>query len=352
MAQIKYNGAMKHRVRSTAMLIITVFHVLAKRLVGNPTHKAWSINFEIGVLFWRHQYTHALAMPDIRIGRAYLDSLITLTDEKFAVSSHPTGSDEPRGDWHRYNGETDFTILYFHGGGYSLYPQTAIGFGQMQADYLKADVFMPDYRLLPENPHPAQLEDGMAAYKYLLSQNIDAQKLVIIGESGGGHLTLKLLLEIRDNNLPQPALAVCLCPWTGIGENKASLTKNDRYDILQSYMTDQFTKPLPGEAPSTIVEIPPIELNYKNVAPIYLQAGGSEIMVDFIREFADIIQAQGAEMALDVWPDMVHVFQMYGRDVADSEEAFEFIQQAIEIKLNGNANIPTNSRTEISSTKA
>lgn len=353
MAKFKFNGTMGHRLRSTSMLIITVFRVLALRMVGKPTHKAWSVNFEIGVLFWRHQYTYALAMPDIRIGRAYLDSLVTLTDERFDVSSQPNAADEPKGDWHKFNGKTDLTILYFHGGGYSLYPKTAIAFGQMQADYLHANVFMPDYRLLPENPHPAQLDDGVAAYKYLLNhKKIDPKKLVIIGESGGGHLTLKLLLEIRDGNLPPPALAVCLCPWTGMGENKHSLTKNDRYDILQSFMTGQFTKPLPEQEASLIVETPPMDLNYANVAPIYMQAGGCEIMVDFMRDFAKTIHDQGAEMSFDVWPDMVHVFQMHGRTVDDSAEAFEFIQQAIQIKLNGDGNIPINARTEISSTRA
>lgn len=349
MAQLKFHGKMSHRVRSTGMLVITALEVLLRRLVGKPIHKTWSVNFEVGVLFWRRQYHHALALPDIRIGRAYLDSLVTLTDEKFTVSTMPSKPDEPSGDWNRVTGETEFTILYFHGGGYSFYPKTAMAFGQMQADYLQADVFMPNYRLAPEHPHPAQLEDAVIAYKYMLEQKIDPHKLIIIGESGGGHLALKLLLEIRDNKLPQPALTICLCPWTGLGKNIKSLTENDKFDVLQGYMMDQFAKPLPNQQASNIVETPPLELNYKNVSPIYIQAGGCEVMVDLTREFAETIHAQGAEMMLDVWPNMIHVFQMYGKIEPEAAEAFERMQQAINIKINTKGKIPDCQHTELSS---
>lgn len=349
MAKFEFHGKFSHILRSCLTLSRVASGVLWRRLWGSSLTPDWTIDFEIGTIFWREQYIYGLALPDIREGRAYLNSLVTLTGENFAVQSAVTLAQEPKGDWHILNHETDLTILYLHGGGYSLYPKTAYYFGKMIADYLSANVFMPDYRLAPENPHPAQLEDGSAAYKYLLEKGIDPKKLVVIGESGGGNLALKLILKLRNNALPQPILAICLCPWTGVGKNSDSLFGNDTYDILQGIMMTQFSKPLPGKNPTTIVETPPLELDFKNVAPIYIQAGGREVLIDLIDEFAETISHQNVEMIYDKWPNMVHVFQMHGRAAPESAEAFKRMQQAIDIKLKGNEPIPHGARTIVSS---
>lgn len=345
MAEIKYNGKLSHKVRSSATLLNTVASVLWQRFTKTTLTPDWSVNFEIGTVFWRKQYIYALNMPDIRDGRAYLDSLITLKDDRFKVTTTSNGAAEPKGDWHVADGNPELTILYLHGSGYSLYPKMDDHFGKMLADYLEAKVFMADYRLIPENPHPAQLDDGLAAYKYLLEKGVEPSKLVIIGDSGGGHLALKLVLELRKFELPQPTLAICLCPWTGIGDNIDSITKNDPYDVLQSQMMGQFTKPLPGQSSPTEVEITPIELSFKNVAPIYIQGGGREVMIDLIRDFATKIHNEKIEMTYDEWPKMVHVFQKHGKWEADSAEAFDRMKQAIAIKTGAGGVIPTCPRT-------
>jgi acetyl esterase/lipase len=121
----------------------------------------------------------------------------------------------------------------------------------MLASLLGARLFAPDYRLTPEHQHPAQQDDALAAFRYLLAEGIDPKRLVVIGDSAGGHLTLMLLVALRDAGLPQPALAVGLCPWTDIWERGRSLYANDPYDCVQEYMAVRFGKWRPGSTNQT-----------------------------------------------------------------------------------------------------
>ncbi len=350
MGKIQFKGKLHHRVQSYFAIGAISIEVLWRRLWRRPLAPDWSISFEIGVLFIRHQYNRAFAFSDIGEGRAYFDSLIPSTGEHFTVSSSPSLSNEPKGEWHIADGTgSDLTVLYLHGGGYAFNSEISSIFARMLAGLLDVRLFMPDYRLTPEHPHPAQLEDALAAYRFLLEKGTDPAKLIVTGDSAGGHLTLMLLLALRSQNLPQPALAIGLCPWTDIGECGASFYGNDCYDLVQGYMAKRFGEWLQANGPYTRKELSPINQNFTIVAPIYLQGGGREILIDQIRDFANVIRDQGAEVVLDVWPAMTHDFQMHGLTHADSTEAFDRMRKVIEIKTGGGGIIPDGSRTEISS---
>ncbi len=311
-------------------MILVSLRTILRRSVFGPLAPRWPLDFEIGTLFWRGQFNHAFAMDDIVEARRYFDSLQTLTDEEYDVACTPSPPDAPKGYWIApREPRSDLTLLYLHGGGYAFHAAISRRFAEMLAGLLGTKLFAPDYRLTPEHPHPAQLQDALAAYRYLLKEGTDPKRLVVVGDSAGGHLTLMTLLGLRDAGLPQPALAVGLCPWTDIGDRGKSLYANDRYDLVQGYMAIRFGEWLTGGKSYSREDLSPIHQRYTGLAPMYLQGGGREVLIDMIRDFARTVAEQGCAVTLDVWPDMTHDFQAHGLSHPDSAEAVERLKQAI-----------------------
>lgn len=343
-------GRFTHRLRGVTNLLTTTFLVLGRRAIGKPLVKEWPAIFEMATLFWRKQFNHAFVLKNIAEGRAYFDSVCSLPDVMPEVDVVPSGADQPAGDWFiPRKSSSDITMLYFHGGGYSFYAKVSRLFIALLAEWLGIRIFAPDYRLTPEHPHPAQLEDGLAAYRFLLDQGIPPNKLVICGDSAGGHLVLMTLVGARDAGLRQPALAVALSPWTDTGFRGASQFGNDVYDMVQGYMTMQFSKWLKGDQPLSDQEVSPIYQNLQGLAPIYLQAGGKEILVDMIRDFAREVKGQGGAVRLDVWEHMTHEFHAYGDLIPESRQALNLIKQMIDCAVDAKTkgNLPRLPQTEI-----
>ena len=270
-------------------------------------------------------------MADLAEARRYFDSLETRTDETYEVERRPSPSGASHGDWvlpRKPTSET--TLLYLHRGGYTFHAAITHRFAEMLAHHLELRLYTPNYRLTPEHPHPAQQEDALAAYRSLLADALDPRQIVVIGDSAGGHLTLMTLVALREAGLPQPALAIGLCPWTDIGARGESLHGNDRYDVVQGYMALRFGEWLVGATGATREALSPIHQNFSGLAPIYLQGGGRECLIDMIRDFAKIVSDQGCEVTLDVWPQMVHDFQSHGLTRPESAQAIARVKAAIE----------------------
>ena len=325
-----FQGRLRHRARSLAQLLGVTVQVLGRRLLGRRLVAGWSPAFEIGNLFWRRQFEHALSLPSIDEGRAYFDSLYTVLDDPVGVEIRATQAGEPKGHWfvpRRRRGTA--TLLYFHGGGYTFYAAVTRHFIAVLADTLGLPIFAPDYRLTPEHPHPAQLEDGLAAYEHLLKGGVDPAQLVVCGDSAGGHLALMLIAHLHTRGLGQPALAIGLSPWTDTGRRGESQFGNDRYDLVQGWMSLQFGQWLKGGQDWTDRDVSPIAQEFAATAPIYLQAGGKEILVDMIRDFASELERQHACVRLDVWQDMTHEFHAWGAHLQQSAEAIGLLERTI-----------------------
>jgi acetyl esterase/lipase len=343
-------GPFSYRVRGLTHLLTTTFQVLGRRAVGKPLVKEWPVIVEIATLFWRKQFNHAFSLKSIAEGRIYFDSIYQRPDVVPEVDVVPSAPHEPAGDWYvPRNCSSDVTLLYFHGGGYSFYAEVSRLFIALLAEWMGIRIFAPDYRLSPEHPHPAQLDDGMAAYRFLLKEGVQPKRLVVCGDSAGGHLALMTVLNVRNTALPLPALTVALSPWTDTGMRGASQFGNDIYDMVQGYMTLQFSKWLKGKQPLSDREISPIYQELQGLPPIYLQAGGKEILVDMIRDFAQEMKGQGGAVRLDVWEHMTHEFHAYGNLIPESRQALDLIKQAIDwaTTLESGANLPRISQTEI-----
>jgi acetyl esterase/lipase len=143
------------------------------------------------------------------------------------------------------------------------------------------------------------------------------------------------LVGLRQAGLPQPSLALALSPWTDIGRRGASQFGHDRYDMVQGYQTLQYGQWLKGNGPWSDDRLSPIAQDLRYLAPIYIQAGGKEILVDMIRDFAREAHKQGANIRLDVWPDMTHEFHAYGSTLPQSEQAMTALRTAIQWAAGG-----------------
>lgn len=290
-------GRLSHKLRSMAVSGWIAVMVVIRRVLGRPLVAEWPFLVEYATLYARAQFNHAFHLSDdISVSRAYFDSVYGLLETFPDVDVRSTGEreDEPRGHWFipRVR-HSDATLLHFHGGGYTFYAGISHHFAACLAHNLGVAVFAPDYRLTPEHPHPAQLDDGLAAYAYLLGCGVDPLKTVFCGDSAGGHLALMTLAKLHQAGLPNPALTLGLSPWTDVGRRGESQFGNDPYDLVQGYMTLQFADWLRGDQALSDAELSPICQNFRGLGPIYLQAGGKEILVDMIRDFAKTVSEQG-----------------------------------------------------------
>lgn len=300
----------------------------ARHALGVRLEPTWDAQIEIGILFWRHQFTKAMNHPDISKGRQIFYSLLTETDDAYEVERISRSS--PEGTWHRPSGrQSEYTLLYLHGGGYTFKGPVSSRFADMLAHHLRSDLFAPDYRLTPEHPHPAQTEDALTAWHFI-AQSVPPERIVVIGDSAGGHMALMLLQLLKKAGLQQPALCVGLCPWTDIGGRGESLLGNDRYDLVQGWMALRFGKWLDPDGQYGRNALSPITHDFSGLAPLYLQAGGREVLRDMIREFAEVQAENGAAVILDLWEDMPHNFQAYDSLKSSSTHALQRLRDIID----------------------
>lgn len=333
MGKIKFSGPIGHRLNSFLAINKIALGTYARHLIGRRMEPTWSADIEIGIRFWRQQFTRTMAFEDMDEGRKLFDSLQTETPDKYAVTVHDQAL--PKGNWHRPEvASSDAVLLYLHGGGYTIHSAISRRFASMLAHHTSMPVFAPDYRLTPEHPHPAQAEDALAAWKYITAE-VPAERVVIVGDSAGGHMVLTLLQTLKSEGLAQPALCIGLCPWTDIGARGESLHTNDVYDVVQGWMAVRFGEWLDPHGRFGREALSPISYDYTGLAPLYLQAGGREVLRDMIRDFAEVQKANGADVMLDLWEDMPHVFQTYDSMKASSRSALTRIRLAIQSHLDG-----------------
>jgi monoterpene epsilon-lactone hydrolase len=221
----------------------------------------------------------------------------------------------------------DRIILYLHGGGYvvgSINTHRAMVSRIARASNARALAI--DYRLAPEHPFPAAVEDAMAAYKWLLAQGYQPGKIVIAGDSAGGGLTLALLIAIRAANLPMPAAAVPISPWTdleGTGESVRTRAARDvmvtqenlAHSAKQYYGTHDPKDPL----------VSPVHANFRGLPPMLIHVGDAEILLDDATRVAKSAKLAGVEVELEVWDDMPHVWHVFAKLLPEGQQAIDKI---------------------------
>ena len=271
---------------------------------------------------------------DVNESRRYLDSVSITLPETENVSITDVIQEKVRGTWFSpKDADPDITILYCHGGGYSFYPKTYITFIALISLAIRARMFALDYRLAPEHRFPEQLEEALDAYRWLLQSGTNPKDVVIAGDSAGGNLTIALLLAAHDLKLPQPALAVALSPPTDFAIELASMFSNEDSDWIDKRMLVQWADWFCDLEQRRNPLVSPQRADLRDLAPIYIQAGRAEILYDSIQAFADRAQKEGADVVLESWEDMNHVFQLLGRYVPQSAEALKRLGEVVDAQV-------------------
>ncbi|HJP41827.1 MAG TPA: alpha/beta hydrolase [Dehalococcoidia bacterium] len=261
--------------------------------------------------------TTATVLPDVAITEAYAGGC--------------------RAYWHDPPGAVeDRAILYLHGGGYVLgSPKTHERLVSHLASATGARVLNLDYRLAPEHPHPAAVEDATAAYRWLLDQGFLPGYVAISGDSAGGGLSLAALISIREQGFPQPAGAVPLSPWVDLEGTGNSMVSNAENDLLvQKEMLQGMAASFLGEGGDARDPLAaPVYGDYRDLAPIYIQVGGDETLLDDSTRVVERAKAAGVEVKLDVFPEMQHVFQTGVGNVPEATDAVGRIGDWLRAKL-------------------
>jgi epsilon-lactone hydrolase len=323
-------GPFHLKVQSVMRLTSATATVALRRALGRSPVPDWPWNIEAGVLLWRRQTEAAFALKTMDAARKLMDAIAFEPLSRLDVSVTASSPSEPPGKWFVPSTvDANRVVLYFHGGGYGFYVRSHASMIGYVAQAARARTFALDYRLTPEHPHPAQLMDALSAYRWLLATGHDPQSIILAGDSAGGHLALMSLVAIREAGLAQPALCIGLCPWTYVGNRGASLFANDRYDWVQGHMAMRYADWLIGNSGYSAEAISPMAADFRGLAPIYLQAGGREILYDMIVEFARSARERGANVELDTWDSMPHDFQAFGDYLPQSREALARIADVI-----------------------
>ncbi|MFX1302229.1 MAG: alpha/beta hydrolase [Promethearchaeota archaeon] len=228
-------------------------------------------------------------------------------------------------------------LLYFHGGGMIMMsPKTHRHLTIELAKMTKMRVLSVDYRLAPEHPFPAGLEDCVNVYNWLLSQGIKAENIVIAGDSGGGNLTIATLIKLRDDKIPLPAGAVAMSPGIDYTNNSKTILENAKTDPVLADIGVFWWVPayLAGADPNNPL-ISPVLADLRGLPPILIQVSKSEMLYDHSTRFVKRAKAAGLDVTLQEWENTTHVFQYFGfTDLPEAKEALNKIGEFIKELFN------------------
>lgn len=214
-------------------------------------------------------------------------------------------------------------VLYFHGGAYAL--GSAADAAGLAADVSRgvgARAICVDYRLAPENPFPAAVEDAVAAYRGLLDEGVPSARIAFVGESAGGGLTIATLLAIKDAGLPQPASAAVFSPWADLTVSGASAADKAAVDpaLTPAGLRTRAQDYLGATDPATPLASP-IFGDLTGLPPLLIQAGSHEILLDDAVRLAARAAAHDVRVDLQIWPGVPHVFQSFAVMLDEAAEA-------------------------------
>ena len=252
------------------------------------------------------------------------------------IKREAANADGVPGEWFSAPNSTDaITFFYLHGGGY------AIGSTNTHADLTArlaracaARVFSLNYRLAPENPYPAAVEDASKAYRWLVKQGVRPDTIVIAGDSAGGGLTAATLLALKATGDPLPGAAVLLSPWNDLSCSSETITSRGEADpVLPVKVLRRWASWYCGTTAVTDAGPSPLFGEFANLPPLLIIVGDAEVLLDDSRHYAEKAKAGGADVTLEVWDEMVHVFPIFAPMLPEGQQAIDRIAEWVKQKL-------------------
>ena len=225
----------------------------------------------------------------------------------------------------------DAAVLYLHGGGYVIgSPRSHRHLAAAVGAAARMCVLLPDYRLAPEHPFPAAVDDAVAAYRWLMDRTIAPARIVIAGDSAGGGLTVAMLLALRDAGVPLPAAGVCISPWVDLTCSGGSYrTRAEADPIVKGESVGQMaTAYLAGKDAKTPLASP-LFADLRGLPPLLIHVGDDEVLLDDAVQLAERTRKAGVDATLDVWDQMVHVWHWFFPMLDEGQQAFDRIGEFV-----------------------
>ena len=219
----------------------------------------------------------------------------------------------------------DRVVFYLHGGAYQIgSPATLRHMIALVSDAASARVLSVDYRLAPEHPFPAAVEDAVAAYRWLLADGTDPGAVAFAGDSAGGGLALGTLVALRDAGDPMPAAVVVLSPWTDLALTGESLRTRAAVDVMikPDGMAKTVDTYLAGQDPRHPYASP-LYADRRGLPPMLIHVGDAEVILDDSTRFAARARDHGVQVTIEVWDEMPHVWHAFAGLLPEADQAIE-----------------------------
>ena len=217
-------------------------------------------------------------------------------------------------------------FMFMHGGGYyrGSVAATRATVARISAE-AKVKCLSINYRLAPEHPFPAAIDDTYSAYEWLINEGISPEHIIVSGQSAGGGLCLALLLKIKDNNFYQPKGAIALSPWTDLSQTGKTMVTNEKIDpVISKQYLDRFAKLYFPNSYNMSYLASPIIGELSGLPDMLIQVGSAETMLDDSKRFFEKAKKANVNAKLEIWEDMFHGWHsnaclLYTSDAADED---------------------------------
>src|SRR5882724_7641082 len=256
--------------------------------------------------------------------RERLDAIGSTSPVATDIRLEATDADGVAAEWSLAPGsDPSKVLLFFHGGGYcSGSIVSHRGMVTEAGRGARARTLAVGYRLAPEHPFPAAIEDARSAYRFLLDQGIAPSKIVIGGDSAGGGLALALMTSVRDAREPLPACAWLVSPWVDLQMTGASLAEKAGADpqISKSYLKELASAYLAGADPANPL-VSPLNADLAGLPPLLVQVGSAETLLDDAVRIARRAGAADVRVNLEIWPHMIHAWHLWAAQLEAGRRA-------------------------------
>lgn len=229
----------------------------------------------------------------------------------------------------------DRALVYLHGGGYCLGGvATHRGLTARLSRTARLPVLSVDYRLAPEHPHPAAVEDAVAAVRFAYASGLDPARVALGGDSAGGGLVLATLVALRDQDLALPAAGVCISPWTDLSASGESVRSRAHLDpLVDADDLSRLAAAYLGGRDARTPLASPLFADLRGLPPLLVHVGTAEILLDDATRLAENARDAGVEVELEVWDDMIHVWHAFADALPEGVQAIEGIAGFLEKRL-------------------
>nr|WP_052478069.1 alpha/beta hydrolase [Kibdelosporangium sp. MJ126-NF4]CEL15801.1 Esterase/lipase [Kibdelosporangium sp. MJ126-NF4]CTQ93726.1 Esterase/lipase [Kibdelosporangium sp. MJ126-NF4] len=238
-----------------------------------------------------------------------------------------------RGVWVQAQGASvaNGIVLHLHGGGFVFgSSRSHRSFAVVLSRRTKRPVFLPDYRRAPEHPYPAAADDCLEVYRTLVDRGIPADKVVVSGDSAGGHLAACLLADLKRHRLPMPGHAVLFSPWLDLSGELAVRRDKDRRDpFVAPQAIQQCRRAYLGDRDPRAERPDVLTADKSGWPPVLIQVGDTECLLEDSRQLADSLRGAEIHCELQEWPGQVHVFPLFSNVLPEGRQAIRYVAEFV-----------------------